>query len=140
MKKKKIKNVPKFLVVGKEFMIRQFYQIGFKLVLRITHTNFFLTLVNKNGNVIFWTSGGRTGFEGSRRASTVAAENAGLVLKRIFGETRFNKPFIIRSKDFRKKQVFAILRGLGDCSNLRGFVTITKMGHNGLRRRKIRRV
>lgn len=102
--------------------------------------NTIITITDRQGNAIVWTTAGTAGFKGSRKstpfAAQVAAEQAGKVARDEFG----------------MKMVIVFVKGPGPGreSALRAFVALgfkigeitdaTGLPHNGCRPRKKRRV
>lgn len=102
--------------------------------------NTIITITDRQGNAIVWTTAGTAGFKGSRKstpfAAQVAAEQAGKVAR----------------DDFGMKMVIVFVKGPGPGreSALRAFVALgfkiaeitdaTGLPHNGCRPRKKRRV
>lgn len=104
-----------------------------------TFNNTIVTLTDKEGGVLAWSSAGSSGFKGARKstpyAAQVAAENA-----------------VEKAKAYGLMQVSIFVKGVGPGreQSIRGLqsagldidaiVDITPTPHNGCRRRKARRV
>lgn len=111
------------------------------VVVRPTLNNLFLTVLSPKGGVLYWSSSGSTGNSGPRRATPLAAEQTGkgvaswLVERRVRSvEVRVAGPLGSRSR--------SAVRGLfhGGRLLLRRLRLVPPLSHNGLRRRKQRRV
>lgn len=109
------------------------------IYIKSTFNNTIITLADFSGNVLNNTSGGISGFKGSKRSTAYAAQNAATQLSTKF----FNKGL---------RKVFVYIRGIGDGKDaaLRGLKfgglriicikDVTPIPHNGCRPKKVRRV
>jgi len=109
------------------------------LYINATYNNTRLTLTDKKGNTVMWSSSGSLGFKGAKKGTPFAAAKVG----ELVGE----KATLIGVKD-----VDVVVRGVGGGreSSLRAFsgkgieITsirdVTPIPHNGCRARKPRRV
>ncbi|MCK4590190.1 MAG: 30S ribosomal protein S11 [Candidatus Latescibacteria bacterium] len=107
--------------------------------IKATFNNTIVTLTDKEGNVIIWTSGGKIGFKGARKstpfaaqqaAATVAREALVLGLRRV--EVRVKGPGAGREAAIRSLQAAGL-----EISAIRD---VTPIPHNGCRPPKRRRV
>jgi len=106
--------------------------------IQASYNNTIVTLTEKNGDVLSWSSSGSNGFKGARKstpyAAQVSAENAAEKAK-VFG--------------LRRVSVYVKGVGSGRVQAVRGLVTrgldllsitdITPIPHNGCRKKKTRR-
>jgi small subunit ribosomal protein S11 len=109
------------------------------LNVQATYNNTKVTLTDKNGDVVAWSSSGALGFSGAKKSTPFAAAQVGEVV----GE---------KAKIMGIKQVSAIIKGVGSGreSALRSFLATginltsvkdeTPVPHNGPRPPKARRV
>lgn len=132
------------------------------ITFKVTQNNVFLTIINSEGEVLLWQSAGSSGFRGPRRSTPYAARVTGYK----FGVRLVNK--LIRQGEFRKVSLFGLMmkeglrrktrmllqgffnglkrskwaREAGKLPGLRIQCIIRKesISHNGMRKRKARRV
>ena len=107
--------------------------------IKATFNNTIITLTDKDGAVLGWSSAGSSGFKGARKSTPYAAQVA--------AENAVNK-----SKPFGLAQVSIFVKGVGPGreQGIRGLqsagldidaiVDTTPVPHNGCRRKKPRRV
>ena len=107
--------------------------------IKATFNNTIVTLTDKDGNVIIWTSGGKIGFKGARKGTPFAAQQAAaaaarealaLGLRRV--EVRVKGPGAGREAAIRSLQAAGL-----EISAIRD---VTPIPHNGCRPPKRRRV
>lgn len=104
-----------------------------------TYNNTHVTLTDQNGNVLAWSTSGKVGFRGPKKATPYAA---GVVVR----------DAVQRSNEYGLKTVDVFLRGVGGgreaavrALNANGLTVlsikdVTPIPHNGPRPRKVRRV
>jgi small subunit ribosomal protein S11 len=105
-----------------------------------TFNNTFITITDKQGNVIAWSTAGHKGFKGSRKSTPYAAQVAADSVARIAAEN-----YGLRSVDVLVKgpgmSRESALRGLGSSGVLVNSVAdVSPIPHNGCRPSKRRRV
>jgi small subunit ribosomal protein S11 len=117
---------------------KRFVQQG-QAHIHATYNNTIITIADMNGNVIAWSSAGKCGFKGPKKATPYAA---GIIVKDV----------IERVKQYGLKSVDVYVRGvgLGREAAIRAMAAngiiiqtikdITPVPHNGPRPRKVRRV
>lgn len=109
------------------------------LYIHSTFNNTIVTMTDKDGNVLAWSSGGVVGFKGSRKSTPFAAQ---LATEKVI---RDSENFGIRTVDIRVKGPGAgresAIRTVGSASfKVKTIKDITPIPHNGCRPRKKRRV
>lgn len=107
--------------------------------IQATYNNTLVTITDLGGNVIAWSSAGRCGFKGPKKATPYAA---GIIIKNVAESV---KPFGLKSVDVFVKGVGsgreAAIRALyANGINISTIKDITPIPHNGPRPPKIRRV
>ncbi len=106
--------------------------------IQASYNNTIVTLTEKNGDVLSWSSSGSNGFKGARKstpyAAQVSAENAAEKAK-VFGLQRVS----VYVKGVGSGRVQAV-RGLVTSGlDLLSITDITPIPHNGCRKKKTRR-
>jgi len=112
----------------------------FRILIRQTRNNFFLTALDPKSYVRLNFSTGLVGLVGPRRSTVFAAEQVGRAAAVSLKKISFGLSLIIfRSKLSRhvKKLVHALSSNF---SNIRGFFDLIPLPHNGLRQKKKRRL
>lgn len=110
-----------------------------KIYIQASYNNTSITVTNKNGDVLAWSSAGSLGFHGPKKATPYAASKvAEAVLEKI------------RKAGFSEVEIFVKGIGSGRESAVRSFAShglnivlikdITPIPHNGPRPKKVRRV
>lgn len=110
-----------------------------KIYIQASYNNTSITVTNKNGDVLAWSSAGSLGFHGPKKATPYAASKvAEAVLEKI------------RKSGFSEVEVFVRGIGSGRESAVRSFAShglnivlikdVTPIPHNGPRPKKLRRV
>lgn len=104
-----------------------------------TFNNTIVTVTDKNGDVLAWTSAGTVGFKGSRKSTPFAAQRAAEVCAE-------------RAQKFGMREVEVRVKGPGSGREsaiqalhqagltIRAIEDVTPLPHNGCRPRKKRRV
>jgi len=105
----------------------------------VSYNNTLITISDSQGDVIAWSSAGRLGFKGTKKATPYAAN---LVVR----------DCVERARPFNLTNIKIIVRGVGPAreSSIRGLVATglnvtfimdaTPVAHNGVRAKKPRRV
>jgi len=113
----------------------------FRLNIRQTKNNMFMTYLTEKGSVLYSLSCGCIGLDGPRRSTPFAAEQLG----RLFGFklsriARFKKTFIILKTGLTRHVRGCITFLSRSFRSFRGIVDLIPRPHNGLRPRKLRRL
>ena len=118
----------------------KFVNSRYFVMLRQTTNNCFVTVINKMGRVLYVCSTGLVGFKGPRRTTQPAGEAVGnSVAKFILRRRLYNLGVILYTPiNF---QIRAIVSGL-EFKRIRysGIIDLVPVAHNGIRKKKIRRV
>ena len=104
-----------------------------------TYNNTIITLADRNGNVLSWTSAGRLGFKGTKKATPFAASKVAEGISQTVKKMRIEKIYIFvngvgSGRDSALRSLAA--RGL----NIVSVKDVTPIPHNGCRPPKVRRV
>lgn len=104
-----------------------------------TFNNTIITITDREGNVLAWSSGGVIGFKGSRKSTPFAAQ---LAAEKVLRDV---ENFGIKTLDIRVKGPGAgresAIRQVGNTPyKVKSLKDITPIPHNGCRPRKKRRV
>jgi len=112
----------------------------FRILLRQTRNNIFLTALDPKNNVCLNLSAGMVGLTGPRRSTTFAAEQVGRVAGESLTKISFGKTlFIFRSK--LSRHIKLLIKSFSHSfSRIRGFLDLIPRSHNGLRTQKKRRL
>jgi len=107
--------------------------------IQTTFNNTIITLTDKNGNTLAWSSGGSVGFKGSRKSTPFAAQ---IVVRDVVKKVT---PYGLKSVSVLVKGPGAgreaAIRTLQSCGLKIGYIKdITPTPHNGCRLPKRRRV
>lgn len=136
--KKKLKYLKKKKIVIKS---------NFYLMLRYSVNNIYVSIYNEKGEVFFNKTGG-VGNKGTRKYTVTTAEQLGRDLAVSLNKLYISK-FMLVLKSPVNKFIYAVLRGLGSggifnkffkTKRLTGILVRISKAHNGVRRRKLRRV
>lgn len=104
-----------------------------------SYNNTIITLTEKNGNVIAWSSAGASGFKGARKATPyaaqVSAENAAEKAK-VFGLERIH--VYVKGVGTGREQAIRGLSAKG--LDILSIIDTTPIPHNGCRKKKARRI
>ncbi len=110
-----------------------------KAYIQATYNNTIVTLTDMNGEVLAWSSAGSNGFKGAKKATPYAAQ--------VSSENAVNK-----AKVYGLEKVHVIVKGVGSGReqairglhtgglNIESLTDITAIAHNGVRKRRSRRV
>ncbi len=117
---------------------KKFVQTG-QAHIHATYNNTIVTITDQQGNVIAWSSAGKCGFKGPKKATPYAA---GIIVRDVVEKT---KPFGLKSIDVYVRGVGlgreAAIRALaGNGLLIQVIKDMTPTPHNGPRARKVRRV
>lgn len=117
---------------------KKFVQAG-QAHIHATYNNTIVTITDMQGNVLCWSSAGKNGFKGPKKATPYAA---GIIVRDVVEKS---KPFGVKSVDVYVRGV-----GLGREAAIRALAAngltiaaikdLTPTPHNGPRPRKVRRV
>jgi small subunit ribosomal protein S11 len=104
-----------------------------------TFNNTIVTITDPNGNTVTWTSGGTSGFTGSRKSTPYAAQLAGEAAARLAMEHGMREAvvYVKGPGPGRDAAIRAIQQG---GLTVRAITDVTPIPHNGCRPRKKRRV
>lgn len=110
-----------------------------KIYISSSYNNTFLTLTDKNGNVLFWTSAGRVGFEGTKKGTPYAASKAAEVMALVVEKLKIEKiQVLIKGIGAGRDSALRTLAAHG--LNIVSIKDITPIPHDGCRPPKVRRV
>lgn len=110
-----------------------------KAYIQATYNNTIVSITDLNGEVLAWSSAGSNGFKGAKKATPYAAQ--------VSSENAANK-----AKVFGLEKVHVIVKGVGSGReqairglhvsglNIESLTDITAIAHNGVRKRRARRV
>ena len=110
-----------------------------KVYIQATYNNTIISVTDINGELIAWSSAGSNGFKGAKKATPYAAQ--------VSSENAANK-----AKAFGLEKVHVIVKGVGAGReqairglniaglNIESLTDITAIAHNGVRKRRSRRV
>jgi small subunit ribosomal protein S11 len=104
-----------------------------------TFNNIIISLTNKNGDVISWSSAGKQGFRGSKKNTPYAAQTAAEDCSKVAHEAglRKVKVFVKGPGNGRESAIRTINNSGIEVTEI---IDITPMPHNGCRPPKRRRV
>jgi small subunit ribosomal protein S11 len=110
-----------------------------KIYITSTYNNTLITLADKSGNVLGWTSSGQIGFKGTKKATPFAASKVAETVSQLaekFGITKI-EVFIKGIGSGRDSAVRSLAaRGL----EILAIKDLTPVPHNGCRPPKVRRI
>lgn len=108
--------------------------------IRATFNNTIVTITDKNGNTLTWSSAGNSGFKGSRKstpfAASLASKNAARAARDVYGMQRVD--VIVKGPGPGRESAIRALQTAG--LQIRSIADITPVPHNGCRPPKKRRV
>jgi ribosomal protein S11 len=115
--------------------------IIFRVIIRQSKNNMFLTFLNNRGRVLYTMSAGSIGLFGPQRATPFASEQAG----RVFGfqisrMARYKKTFIILKTAINRHVRGCITFLTRSFRSFKGIIDLIPRPHNGLRKKKLRRL
>jgi small subunit ribosomal protein S11 len=110
-----------------------------KAYIQATYNNTIISITDMNGEVLAWSSSGSNGFKGAKKATPYAAQ--------VSSENAANK-----AKVYGLEKVHVIVKGVGSGReqairglhiaglNIESLTDVTAIAHNGVRKRRSRRV
>ncbi|MFO0780722.1 MAG: 30S ribosomal protein S11 [Candidatus Gracilibacteria bacterium] len=110
-----------------------------KVYIQATYNNTIVSITDLNGEVLAWSSAGSNGFKGAKKATPYAAQ--------VSSENAANK-----AKVYGLEKVHVIVKGVGSGReqairglhiaglNIESLTDVTAIAHNGVRKRRARRV
>lgn len=110
-----------------------------RIYISSTYNNTILTLTDKDGNTLYWTSAGRIGFQGTKKGTPYAASKAAEVLADVVKKMKINKIKIF-VKGIGSGRDSAIRSLAARDLNIVAIKDITPIPHDGCRPPKVRRV
>lgn len=113
----------------------------FAVIIRLTINNTFVVLLDERTNrTIFYSSAGSIGLKGPKRPTVFAAEMVGREISKKLSLTKIQNVKIILRSPFNSRTK-AALRGLCHYfTRFDAFIFGVPIAHNGIRKRKARRV
>lgn len=110
-----------------------------RLYINASYNNTMITIADKNGNILGWSSAGSIGFSGPKKSTPFAASKvAEMINEKI---RQFNPATIeIIVKGIGSGRDAAIRSIAGGGFNIASIKDVTPVPHNGPRPRKVRRV
>jgi small subunit ribosomal protein S11 len=106
---------------------------------RSSCTNYFISLTNKNGQVISWSSAGKMGFRGSKKNTPYAAQMAAIDCAKVAVDAGMKKVDVfIKGPGSGRDSAIRTLQASG--LEVVSITDITPLPHNGCRAPKARRV
>jgi small subunit ribosomal protein S11 len=110
-----------------------------KIYIFSSYNNTILTLTDVKGNVIYWTSAGRVGFQGTKKGTPYAASKAAEVMAEVVKQLNIPKIHVLVKGVGSGRD--AALRTLGAHElNIISIKDVTPIPHDGCRPPKVRRV
>ncbi|MBU1084022.1 MAG: 30S ribosomal protein S11 [Candidatus Omnitrophota bacterium] len=110
-----------------------------KVFVHATFNNTIVTVTDKEGKVLCWSSPGMSGFKGSRKSTPFAASKTAkdaMTKAKLHGIREVD--IILRGPGPGKESVVRSIRAEG--FNVKGILDLTPTPHNGCRPKKRRRV
>lgn len=103
-----------------------------------TFNNTLVTITDRNGNTLFWSSSGRSGFKGTRKATPFAAMSAiGQVIQKAQAGGMKEVEVYIKGPGPGRDAALRLLRNVG--LKIKLIADVTPIPHNGVRPKKKRR-
>ncbi len=103
--------------------------------IKASFNNTVITLTDRTGAVLAWTSGGSVGFKGSRKSTPYAAQVAAEQAARKAGEMGMRKlDVIVRGSGSGRETAIRTLQNMG--LEVTGIKDVTPTAHNGCRPKK----
>jgi small subunit ribosomal protein S11 len=110
-----------------------------KIYIASTYNNTILTLTDKNGNVLFWTSAGRVGFKNTKKGTPYAASKAAEVMAEAVKKLKIGELQVL-IKGVGAGRESALRSLVARDLNIVSIKDITPIPHDGCRPPKVRRV
>lgn len=104
-----------------------------------SYNNTILTLTDKRGNTLYWTSAGRIGFQGTKKGTPFAASKAAEVMAEIVKKLKIEKIRIF-IKGIGSGRESALRALAARDLNIIAIKDVTPVPHDGCRPPKVRRV
>ncbi len=110
-----------------------------KIYIQVSYNNTMITVTDERGNVIAWSSAGKLGFKGPKKATPYAASKvAEAVIEKIKKNGLAEVEVFINGIGFGRESAVRSLANHG--LNIISIKDITPIPHNGPRPEKVRRV
>lgn len=107
--------------------------------IKSSFNNTLVTIADKDGNVVAWSSGGLMGFKGSRKSTPFAAQrSADQAAKRAMAAGMMQVEIRVVGPGSGRESAVRAIQASG--LRIKGIKDRTKIPHNGCRPRKRRRV
>ena len=107
--------------------------------IKATFNNTIVTITDKNGNVLGWSSGGNVGFKGAKKSTPYAAQIASFNLAKKLKDLGLQEVEVkVKGPGPGRESAIRSLQSAG--LNVRRVKDVTPIPHNGCRPRKRRRV
>ena len=110
-----------------------------RIYISSSYNNTVLTLTDKNGSVLYWTSAGRIGFKGTKKGTPFAASRVAEALTQVTNKLKIKKVDIF-VKGVGSGRDSAIRSLAARDLQINSIKDITPVPHNGCRPKKPRRV
>jgi small subunit ribosomal protein S11 len=110
-----------------------------KIYIASSYNNTVMTLTDKRGNVLSWTSAGGIGFKGSKKSTPFAASRVAEILADTMKKIGISKiDVLVKGVGGGRESAIRSLSAKGlEISSIKD---VTPIPHNGCRPRKVRRV
>jgi small subunit ribosomal protein S11 len=110
-----------------------------KVYIFSSYNNTILSLTDREGNVLFWTSPGRIGFKGTKKSTPFAASKAAEAMALVIEKLGVEKVEVLVKGvgSGRESAIRSLAAGGVDIFSIKD---ITPLPHNGCRPPKVRRV
>ena len=110
-----------------------------KIFIQSTYNNTIVTVTDMNGNVVAWSSAGRAGFAGTRKATPFAAQQViAHILEQLEPVGMTEMRVYVKGIGSAREAAVRSLSGAG--IQITAIRDITPIPHNGVRPKKRRRV
>ena len=104
-----------------------------------TFNNIIISLTNKKGDVISWSSAGKMGFRGSRKSTAYAAQVVSQdACRQAMGHGLKEADVKVKGPGSGRESAVRAVQGIG--IDVRSISDVTPIPHNGCRPKKARRV
>jgi len=118
--------------------VKQKYESG-RIYIKASYNNTFITVTDKQGNVLAWMSAGSLGFSGPKKSTPFAASKvAGAIAEKLHRSGPFNVDIFVRGIGGGRDSAVRSLAAKG--FNILSIKDVTPIPHNGPRPPKVRRV
>lgn len=110
-----------------------------RVYIKVSYNNTVITVTDRNGNVVGWTSSGALGFSGPKKATPFAASKAVAAIAEKLKKTGpFNVDVIVKGVGGGRDSAIRSLASHG--FNLLSITDMTPIPHNGPMPKKMRRM